>query len=67
MIVEQIFQWDGIGRLYFQSLLARDYPTIMGLTIVTAVATLLASILTDVLYFAADPRIRVATDAGLNH
>ncbi|HXI11731.1 MAG TPA: ABC transporter permease [Thermoanaerobaculia bacterium] len=59
VIVEQIFQWDGIGSLYFQSLLARDYPTIMGLTVITAVVTLLASLVTDLLYFLVDPRIRI--------
>ncbi|HEX8153881.1 MAG TPA: ABC transporter permease, partial [Thermoanaerobaculia bacterium] len=58
VIVEQIFQWDGIGRLYFDAILARDYPTVMGLTVATAVITLLAGLLADVLYAFADPRIR---------
>jgi peptide/nickel transport system permease protein len=56
--VEEIFQWDGIGRLYFTSILARDYPTVLGLTVATAVVTLLASLLADLLYAVADPRIR---------
>ena len=59
VIVEQIFQWDGVGHLYFQSILARDYPTVLGLTVITALATLLASLLADVLYAVADPRIRL--------
>jgi len=59
VIVEQIFQWDGIGRLYFDAIITRDYPTILGLSVATAVATLVASIIADVLYAAADPRIRV--------
>jgi peptide/nickel transport system permease protein len=58
VIVEEIFQWDGIGRLYFTSILARDYPTVLGLTVATAVVTLLASLLADLLYAVADPRIR---------
>jgi peptide/nickel transport system permease protein len=58
VIVEQIFQWDGIGRLYFTSILTRDYPTVLGLTVATAVVTLLASLLADILYAMADPRIR---------
>src|SRR2546422_7721998 len=58
IIVEDIFQWDGIGRLYFTSILSRDYPTVLGLTVATAVVTLLASLLADVLYAVADPRIR---------
>ncbi len=59
VIVETIFQWDGIGRLYFDSILARDYPTVLGLTVITAVVTLFASLLADILYAVADPRIRL--------
>lgn len=59
VIVEQIFQWDGIGQLYLQAVLARDYPTVMGLTVVTAIVTLLANLLADVLYAVADPRVRL--------
>lgn len=59
VIVEDIFQWDGIGALYFDSIRTRDYPTIMGLTVVTAIATLLATLVADLLYAAADPRIRL--------
>jgi peptide/nickel transport system permease protein len=59
VIVEQIFQWDGIGLLYFDAILGRDYPTILGLTVATAAVTLLASLLADLLYAAADPRVRL--------
>lgn len=58
VIVEQIFQWDGIGRLYFTSILTRDYPIVLGLTVVTALVTLFASVLADILYAFADPRVR---------
>lgn len=64
VIVETIFQWDGIGRLYFDSILARDYPTVLGLTVATAVVTLLASLVADVLYAIADPRIRLGGGAA---
>jgi peptide/nickel transport system permease protein len=63
VIVEQIFQWDGVGLLYIQSVLSRDYPTVMGLTVVTAVVTLLASLVADLLYAFADPRIRLGERA----
>ncbi len=63
VIVEQIFQWDGIGRLYFTSILSRDYPTVLGLTVATAVVTLFASLFADILYAAADPRIRFEESA----
>jgi peptide/nickel transport system permease protein len=59
VIVEGIFQWDGIGRLYLDSILARDYPTVLGLTVATAIVTLLASLAADILYAVADPRIRL--------
>jgi peptide/nickel transport system permease protein len=63
VIVERIFQWDGIGLLYYNAVLARDYPVIMALTVVTAVLTLLASVLADVLYAFADPRVRLGEGA----
>lgn len=59
VIVEEIFQWDGAGLLYFQSIRTRDYPTVMALTVLTAVVTLLASLVADVLYALADPRVRL--------
>jgi len=59
VIIETMFQWDGVGHLYLQSLLSRDYPTVLGLSVVTAVVTLFASVLSDVLYALADPRVRV--------
>ena len=59
VIVERMFQWDGVGNLYFDAILARDYPTVMGLTVVTAVVTLFATLLADVLYAVVDPRIRL--------
>ena len=59
VIVEDIFQWDGIGQLYFDSVRARDYPTVMALTVVTAIVTLLAMLVADLLYAAADPRVRL--------
>jgi peptide/nickel transport system permease protein len=59
VIVEQIFQWDGIGHLFFDSILRRDYPTVLGLTVISATVTLLASLAADLMYAAADPRIRL--------
>jgi peptide/nickel transport system permease protein len=58
VIVEQIFAWPGLGRLYFDAVLARDYPVVLGLTFVTAVATLAATLAADLLYAVVDPRVR---------
>jgi peptide/nickel transport system permease protein len=58
VIIEQIFAWPGLGRLYFDAILSRDYPLILGLTFFTALLTLAATLLADLLYAAADPRVK---------
>lgn len=60
VIIERIFQWPGMGQLYFLSINARDYPTIMGLTLMFAVLTLAGQLLADILYAVVDPRIRLS-------
>lgn len=57
VILEYIFAWPGIGQLYFHSILTRDYPTIMGLSAVSAVLVLLATLAADILYAVVDPRV----------
>lgn len=57
VILEQIFSWPGMGRLFFESLGERDYPTIMGLLLVFSVLTLAGQLLADILYAIADPRV----------
>lgn len=63
VIIEQIFTWPGMGRQFFESILERDYPTVMGLTLMFAVLTLGAQLLADVLYAVVDPRIRLDSKA----
>jgi peptide/nickel transport system permease protein len=58
VIVERIFAWPGLGRLYFDSILARDYPVILGLSLLGAVATLLATLVADIVLALADPRVK---------
>ena len=57
VILEYIFSWPGIGALFFDSVMARDYPTVMGLSFVTAVLVLLSTLVADLLYTWIDPRI----------
>ena len=57
VILEQIFTWPGMGRLYFEAIGQRDYDTIMGLTLVFSVLTLLGQLLADILYAVVDPRV----------
>jgi peptide/nickel transport system permease protein len=60
VIIEQIFQWPGMGRLAIEAILSRDYPVLMGLTLASAVMVLLGNLLADILYAVADPRIRLS-------
>lgn len=59
LITEKIFNWPGIGQVVLNGIFLRDYPLIMGFTLLIAMLTILANILADVLYGVADPRIRL--------
>ena len=59
IITEQIFNWPGIGRIQLEALNFRDYPVLMTLTMLLSFLTIFGSFLADVLYAAADPRIRL--------
>jgi len=56
-VVEQVFRVPGVGRLYINSIFARDYPLIMGTTLLYAVAVAVFNLVVDVLYGVVDPRI----------
>ncbi|HEV8516700.1 MAG TPA: ABC transporter permease [Candidatus Limnocylindrales bacterium] len=58
IVTETIFTWPGMGRLFIESVNARDYFVLMGLFLVTAVIVLIANLAADVLYAIVDPRIR---------
>ncbi len=57
IILEQIFSWPGMGKLFFESIRERDYPTMMGLVLMFSVLTLLGQMLADFLYAVVDPRV----------
>jgi peptide/nickel transport system permease protein len=57
IILEQIFSWPGMGKLFFESIRERDYPTMMGLVLMFSVLTLLGQMLADFLYAIVDPRV----------
>lgn len=59
LIIEKIFNWPGIGQLYIQSFGQRDYPLLMGFTMLIAILTVLGTLLSDVLYRIADPRVKL--------
>jgi peptide/nickel transport system permease protein len=58
VIFESIFSIYGMGRLFYSSVMARDYPVIMGILVIGAVLTLLGNLLADISYAVVDPRIR---------
>jgi peptide/nickel transport system permease protein len=56
-ITETIFGWPGIGRLGVNAIISRDYPVIMGVTMLSAILVLAGNLIADLCYAAADPRI----------
>lgn len=59
IITETIFSWPGLGRLTLQAIQGRDYPLVQGCILAIALTYLFANLLVDLLYAAADPRIRL--------
>lgn len=57
-VVEHIFAIPGIGRFFVQAVTNRDYPLVMGITIVYSVILVLANFLVDICYVMLDPRIK---------
>jgi peptide/nickel transport system permease protein len=57
VILESVFTWPGMGLLFLESIINRDYPTIMGLTLMFSVLTLLGQLLADIFYAFVDPRV----------
>jgi len=58
VIFETIFAWPGMGRLGYEAILARDFPVILTLNFISAVLVLLGTLVSDILYAVADPRIK---------
>lgn len=57
-VIEDVFQVPGIGRFYVAAVAARDYPLVLGLSVVLAASVILANLAVDVLYGVLDPRTR---------
>jgi len=58
VITETVFAWPGIGRLFVQAMFARDYPLLMGILLLGALAVIVFNLLADLLYGWLDPRVR---------
>lgn len=57
VVIEQIFAWPGLGSLMNSSIIARDYPAVMGVTVVISIVVLVCNLLLDIIYAFLDPRI----------
>jgi peptide/nickel transport system permease protein len=58
VIIEKIFSWPGMGTLAITAVLARDYPVIMAINLIGAIAIVVSSLIADLLYAWIDPRIK---------
>ncbi len=58
VIVEQVFSWPGLGLLTMSAVINRDYPVIMGVSLVAALVVLIGNLLADILYAVVDPTIQ---------
>ena len=58
VFIESVFAWPGMGKLVVDSILERDYPVIMGGTLIFAMMVVVGNLVADVLYAVVDPRIR---------
>jgi peptide/nickel transport system permease protein len=59
VIIESIFSVPGMGQLGFEAVLSRDYPVIMAITAISALLTLIGLLISDIMYAALDPRIKL--------
>jgi peptide/nickel transport system permease protein len=64
VIFETIFAIPGMGKLFYDGVMMRDYPLIMGVLVIGAVLTLAGNLLADISYALADPRIRQGESRG---
>ena len=58
LIIESVFNYPGMGYLFYQEALSSDYPVELGITVVVAAATIVGSLLADIAYAVLDPRVR---------
>lgn len=62
LLIETVFAWPGMGRLFWNSATRFDYPVLMGIIITTALLVIASNLIADVLYAVADPRVRLTAE-----
>ncbi len=58
VVTEDVFNYPGMGLLFYQAAVSDDFPVLLGVTVVVALATVLGNLIADILYAVTDPRIR---------
>jgi len=58
LLIEKVFDIDGMGLLVYNSMVSRDYNVVMGIILLTSVMVLLGRLFSDILYVVVDPRIK---------
>jgi peptide/nickel transport system permease protein len=58
VVTEDVFNYPGMGLLYYNAAVSDDFPTLLGFVVVVALATVIGNLVADILYAVADPRIR---------
>ncbi len=58
LIIEAVFNYPGMGYLFYQAAQQQDYPILLGLTVVGSLAVVIGNLLADVAYAVLDPRVR---------
>ncbi len=64
LLTESVFNWPGMGRLFYEAIGLLDYPIIIGLTYISTVIFIITVFLTDLVYAYLDPRVRVGGAEG---
>jgi peptide/nickel transport system permease protein len=61
IVTETMYAWPGMGRLAVMAIFSRDYPLVLGCTLVSGVVVILGNLIADILYSIVDPRVRVSS------
>jgi peptide/nickel transport system permease protein len=63
-LTETVFNWPGMGRLFVEMAVAREYSVLMAITLITAVMVIIGNLLADILYALVDPRVQLGRKGG---
>jgi peptide/nickel transport system permease protein len=61
LIIEQVFAWPGMGRMYWEHAVWVDYPVLMGILVLISILVVMCNLIADISYAVIDPRIRLGS------